>query len=337
LIDEGEVRELLRTREGSLFHREGQTLEFKEQFNFAGLAEYFKDFAAFSNNRGGYLIFGVKDRPRVLIGMSKKSVDSFEKIDAERLSGYLMDIFSSDIRWEQCSIAIEDMSFGVFRIYESETKPVIARKDEGKDQTIKNGEIYYRYGGRTQRILSAELESMIASRIERNNRDWIDHVKAIGSEGPRNAILLKSEESLRSNEVSSLVIDANLAKQIKFIREGMFSEKDGARTLRLVGDVEAVNAIEVERVVKQNIFEDYPYTGRELCKKVKSKDSSIKESDVWRTIAENGIKGDPNYSIYNYRNKKEEENHKRTGLISSTTPVLYNDSAVNLVLQILRQ
>jgi predicted HTH transcriptional regulator len=42
----------------SLHHREGQELEFKEQFSFAGLAEYFKDFAAFANNRGGYLIFG---------------------------------------------------------------------------------------------------------------------------------------------------------------------------------------------------------------------------------------------------------------------------------------
>jgi predicted HTH transcriptional regulator len=48
-----------------LYHREGQELEFKEQFNLAGLVDYFRDFAAFANNRGRYLIFGVKDSPRI--------------------------------------------------------------------------------------------------------------------------------------------------------------------------------------------------------------------------------------------------------------------------------
>lgn len=61
MIDELHVEELLRKKGEYLFHREGQELEFKEQFNLAGLADYFRDVAAFANNRGGYLIFGVKD------------------------------------------------------------------------------------------------------------------------------------------------------------------------------------------------------------------------------------------------------------------------------------
>ena len=45
------VKELLSTRQdGIVRHRESQTLEFKENFNYAGLAEYFRDFAAFANN-----------------------------------------------------------------------------------------------------------------------------------------------------------------------------------------------------------------------------------------------------------------------------------------------
>lgn len=71
MLQEERVLAYLRVNdEGRLHHREGQELEFKEQFNLAALADYFKDFAAFANNRGGYLIFGVKDKPRVLIGMS---------------------------------------------------------------------------------------------------------------------------------------------------------------------------------------------------------------------------------------------------------------------------
>ncbi len=52
--DANEVAEYVRVLEdGRLFHRESQSLEFKEQFNFAGLADYCRDFAAFANNRGG--------------------------------------------------------------------------------------------------------------------------------------------------------------------------------------------------------------------------------------------------------------------------------------------
>lgn len=55
MIEVSTVQELLRTKSnGRIHHREGQELEFKEQFNLAGLADYFKDFAAFANNRGGY-------------------------------------------------------------------------------------------------------------------------------------------------------------------------------------------------------------------------------------------------------------------------------------------
>jgi|TARA_R110000850_G_scaffold171019_1_gene296399 hypothetical protein len=36
---------------------------------------------------------------------------------------------------------------GPFCIWPSDAKPVIARKDEDKDEIIKNDEIYYRYGG----------------------------------------------------------------------------------------------------------------------------------------------------------------------------------------------
>jgi len=174
MIDEASVAELLRVRDGRLFHREGQELEFKEQFNLAGLADYFRDFAAFANNRGGLLIFGVKDAPRVPNGLSVVSLEQFNKIDPEKITGFLLEIFSADIRWEQASFCIDGKNFGVFKIHEATTKPIIARKNEGRDLQIKNGEIYYRYGGRTQIIQYAELQNIIEHRVEQNNRQWLD-------------------------------------------------------------------------------------------------------------------------------------------------------------------
>jgi hypothetical protein len=45
MFEEKELLEQLRlTDTGKVYHRESQTLEFKESFNFAGLEEYLKDF-----------------------------------------------------------------------------------------------------------------------------------------------------------------------------------------------------------------------------------------------------------------------------------------------------
>src|SRR3989442_603124 len=132
-IQESQVREFLKMKGGYLHHREGQELEFKEQFNLAGLADYFRDFAAFANNRGGYIIFGVTDSPRKPTGLAASAIDQFDKIDPERISGYLLDIFSSDIRWKQQFVTVRGKKFGVFRVEEAAMKPVIAKKDEGKE------------------------------------------------------------------------------------------------------------------------------------------------------------------------------------------------------------
>jgi len=113
-IDENVINELLRVKDLYLYHRESQELEYKEQFNLAGLANYLRDFAGFANNIGGYIIFGVKDSPRIPVGLNNSSLDQFNKIDPERISGYLLDTFSSEIRWDQVVIRNSIKSFGVF-------------------------------------------------------------------------------------------------------------------------------------------------------------------------------------------------------------------------------
>ena len=51
MISEKEILELVRLKGKKIFHREGQELEFKEQFNLAALADYFRDFAAFADKK----------------------------------------------------------------------------------------------------------------------------------------------------------------------------------------------------------------------------------------------------------------------------------------------
>jgi hypothetical protein len=337
VMDENRVKELLKIKGQYLYHRESQELEFKEQFNFAGLADYFRDFAAFANNKGGYLIFGVKDSPRLPIGLSTSSLKQFNKIDPEKITGYLLEIFSSDIRWEQTVVEIYGKEFGVFGIYEAQTKPVIAKKEEGKDQVIKNGEVYYRYGGRTQKIQHAELENIITRRVEQNNSQWLDLMAKIGKAGPQNAAILDTERSLiEKNQSKILVLDEELAKKLKFIKEGKFVEKEGEATLKLVGDIVPVKKVEVVKKVKENLIKEYPLSAMELAMEVKKKLPNVGQNAIWKAIRENDIKTNADYSAFNFRNKKHEDEYKKSGIVSSTTPSIYNYKAVDFLVNILK-
>jgi len=337
IIKEDTIREILRLNGEYLYHREGQELEFKEQFNLAGLADYFRDFAAFSNNRGGYLVFGVKDSPRVPNGMNEKSIELFQKIDPEKITGYLLELFSSDIRWDQADVVIDGNTFGIFRIYEADSKPVIAKKDEGKDQTLKNGDIYYRYGGRTQKIQYAELETIINKRVEQNNSQWLDLMSKIGRAGPQNAAILDTERALiEKDNAKILVMDEELAGKIKFIKEGHFTEKEGAPTLKLIGDVVPIDKVEVIKKVKENLIKEYPLSAMELAQAVKEELPSSSQSKVWRIIKDNGMKTNSDYSVYNFRNKKQEDEYNENGTVPSVTPNIFNHKAIDFIVKILR-
>lgn len=339
MILEQEIEELIRTTPGGrLYHREGQTLEFKEQFNFAGLADYFRDFAAFSNNKGGYLIFGVTDTPRTATGLSPSSIDQFEKIDPEKISGYLLDIFSGQISWEQNLVEFGEKSFGVFKIDEASVKPIIAKKDEGKENLIKNGEIYFRYGGRTQKIRFPELEAIINKRIEFNNNSWLDLMSKIGKAGPENAAILDTEKSLiEKNDNRIMVIDENLAHKLTFIKEGQFSEKEGAKTLKLVGDITPIDQVEVIRKVKENLIKRYPLSATEVAKQVKDLCPDCSTNDVWRIIRENNLKSNYDYSAYNFRTKAHEDNFKESGKVPSGTASIFNENAVEFIATVYNQ
>jgi len=336
-LNESVVNEILKLKDdGNLFHRESQYLEFKESFNLAGLADYYRDFAAFANNKGGYLIFGVKDRPkRELKGLSVKATEQFDRLDPETVSGHLLELFSSSITWEHEIYKFNGMTFGVFYIYESIIKPVISKKDEGKDQILKNGEIYFRYGGRTQKIQSAELELIINKRIEQNNNQWLDLVQKIGKSGPQNAAILDSERGIiEKGESQILVVDEELLRDFQIIKEGEFSEKQGAKTLKLVGNITPINQVEVIKKVKEDKLREYPLSAADLVTEIQKKQPNINKNRIWEIIKENGIKDNKDYSDYSFRNQKQRLNYENNKVLATGTPSIYKPSAVDLIINI---
>lgn len=162
-------------------------------------------------------------------------------------------------------------------------------------------------------------------------------MKKIGHAGPANAAILDTERAMiEKDDTRILVVDEALASKLKFIREGEFVEKDGATALKLVGDITPVDRVEVVQRVKENLIKDYPLSAMELAGEVKKQLPYVGHNSVWEKIAENDMKNNPDYSAYNFRNKKQEDEYKESGIVPSVTPSIYNNAAVDFLVNIFR-
>lgn len=217
--------------------RESGHLEFKENFNFAALPSYARTMAAFANNEGGYLVFGVKNRPRELLGMQN---DQFDRLEPERFEAELARFFVPEIEWDLHPHFIDDRSFGIIYTHECRSKPVIAKITHDQGEDIREGEIYYRYRAKSKRIKYAELHQIIEDRQQFNMDRWLDFMRRAARIGVDNAAILDTLQGTISGPGGTLVVDEKLLDEIKFIREGEFREKEGEPTLRLVGNVVSV-------------------------------------------------------------------------------------------------
>jgi hypothetical protein len=232
------------------------------------------------------------------------------------------------------TIHIRNKSFGVLYAYQSQTKPVICKKGDDR-QNLKNGEIYYRYAGRTEVIQYSELTNIIENRLKENNEQWLKKVKRIGESGPENVGILDTVSGVMEGNNGTLLIDKELIKEINFIKEGSFHERKGAKTLKLVGSVRPVGAVEIARVIKRRLTDEYPYSYKKLETIIKKGQPRINPNHIHRVIKENDLKNDTRYSSYNFRNKDQEDEYTKTHQPPRGIPSIYNDAAVQFILKVL--
>lgn len=249
------LKEYLRLNDDDyLFHRENNILEYKKNFQFLSLAKYLKTIASFANNKGGCIIFGVSNSPRKPIGMSN---DNFEKIDPELITKYLNEYFSPEISWSMNDYFIDNKKFGVIIISESIHKPVISTKNADK---IQEGDIYYRYRGRSEKIKYPELQQIFKEREEKEKKLWMEHIERIAKIGPQNISyidLIRGE--IPRNNGQNIVIDRKLLNSLKYIKEYESVEKDGAKALKIIGEIQGIETV----VPNFNLEKDF-YTTKEL-------------------------------------------------------------------------
>jgi hypothetical protein len=247
--------------------RESSTLEFKQNFILEDfdVAGYARVMASFSNKEGGYLVFGVEDKPRKLVGISSRKFDSYDPaLFADRINN----IFQPEIEWSSHLHNWLGRIFGIIYTYPSTKKPTIATKNISN---IQEGDIYYRYNGRSERIKYPELVQIINERVSVQDAAWRHVFEKAAKIGPLNTAVMDTVEGTISGEGGTIIIDEELANKLKFIREGHFSENKGAPTLKLVGDVVAA-PVSAVRERKVTIGKDiYTYRPKQISKLVETK------------------------------------------------------------------
>ena len=109
---ENHLIRILSLREGSskiLKNRESTQIEFKQSFNLASLPQYSRTMAAYANTEGGFLVFGVKNAPREIVGVN---VRRFDSIESAKITSFLNDHLSPEISWELGLIEFAGFNLG---------------------------------------------------------------------------------------------------------------------------------------------------------------------------------------------------------------------------------
>lgn len=221
--------------------RESSTIEFKANFHMGdSLRQYGRTMAAYSNTMGGYIIYGIENSPRNMTGMTNKT---FVDFDPARFTEFLNSKFAPEIRWDTFIYYIGDNEFGIIYTYESLNKPVIATANGGN--IFYEGEIYYRYRGRTQKIKYPEIRQIINDVRENDQKLWLKHLSRISKIGPENAAIFNPFNGTIEGKSGSFFLDEDLLEKVQFIREGEFREITGYPTLKVIGNAEILATGEI--------------------------------------------------------------------------------------------
>lgn len=204
--------------------------------------------AALANNRGGYLFFGVHDKDAEKVDGHDKSYEliglattEFTDADPKDIFRYIKAVFDPTPRVRFGYGEIDGRHFGVIYVDPVQSKPVIARQSEGNGE-IREGDIFFRYPGSSERIKYSDLRTIMDQRDLEVRSRILPMVERLLAIGPDKALVADLEAGLLTDGAQSIVIDESLVAKLQFIREGEFSEVDGAPALRLLGDVSTVES-----------------------------------------------------------------------------------------------
>ena len=112
---------------------------------------------------------------------------------------------------------------------------------QNQKYSLVEGDVFYRYGGRSEKIRYTELNAIIEERRKREEAQWLDFARRATQIGVSNACLLDMTSGKITGNGGTIILDKDLLNKIAFIKEGEFVETKGKPAFRLIGDIQEVN------------------------------------------------------------------------------------------------
>ncbi len=260
---------------------ETDQIECKESYSAHWTSNYIKTIAAFANNNGGYIAFGVKDNTWELKGINKSK---FEGFDRKNFNQTIRHNLSCGIDVDMATLDLGGKTIGVVYVHPAKIKPAMFIKQNNKAGATE-GHIYYRYQGENRLIAPAELQRIIEERIRMLSKTILSkHISNILSNGIENSAVLNLDSGVVDGKAGNFVIDEELMPKINFIKEGEFVEKSGAPTLKLIGEIKkSTKVIATQTVYGKDTHKYAPQkAAQEISKRSGRRFSVTNHTHAWK-------------------------------------------------------
>lgn len=236
-------------------NRESERREFKSQFENGSLWKYAKTMAAFANRDGGVIFFGIKNRPRELLG-----VDEDQSPDELVFANFVKEYFEPDIPFVLDTRLYSGKTLLYILVPPAANKPIICKKkkiqqfrEPGKQdkELLREGAIYYRYSSASEEIKYPELHKILEDRVQKVFHSMVDNITLMNKVGYDRAAIVDAADLSGSDKTTSVYITTETAKNINWIHKGRFAETNDQadKAYYVTREIEIKHGVAIEKPV----------------------------------------------------------------------------------------